>query len=84
MLSGEDVPLFIIISTLFVSSGLDVALFIIICMLYVCVVRLRQDGLVVGVSASHAVGHGFVSRPGHTKNHHKNGGNCHPARHAMC
>ena len=25
---------------------------------------------------------GFVSRPGHTKDHHKNGTNCLPALHA--
>ena len=35
--------------------------------------------LVVWVSASHKVGHGFASRPGHTKDHHKNGTNCLPA-----
>ena len=29
-------------------------------------------GLVVSVSASHT-GRGFASRPGHTKDHHKNG-----------
>ena len=39
-------------------------------------------GLVVSMSASHAVGRGFASRPGHTKDHHKNGTNCHPAWHA--
>ena len=36
-------------------------------------------GLVVSVSASHTVGRGFASRPGHTKDHHKNGTNCLPA-----
>ena len=36
----------------------------------------RLVGLVVSVSASHAVGHGFAPRPGHTKDHHKNGTNC--------
>ena len=36
-------------------------------------------GLVVRVSASHTIGHGFASRPGHTKDHHKNGTNCLPA-----
>ena len=40
-------------------------------------------GLVVSVSASHTVGRGFVSRPGHTKDHHKNCTNCLPAWHAM-
>ena len=40
---------------------------------------------VVSVSASHAVGCGFVSWPSHTKDHHhdhKNGTNCLPAWHA--
>ena len=35
---------------------------------------------VVGsVSASRTVGREFASRPGHTKDHHKNGTNCLPA-----
>ena len=38
-------------------------------------------GLVVSVSASHMVGHGFASWLGHTKDHHKNGANCLPALH---
>ena len=33
------------------------------------------DGLMVSVSASHTVGREFVSRPGHTKDHHKNSAN---------
>ena len=41
-------------------------------------------GLMVSVSASHTVGCGFASRPGHTKDHHKNGTNCLLAWHAMC
>ena len=41
-----------------------------------------RDGLVGNVSASHAVGRGFASRPGHTKDHHKIGTNCLPAWHA--
>ena len=36
----------------------------------------RRVGLLVSVSAPHAVGHGFAPRPGHTKDHHKNGTNC--------
>ena len=40
-------------------------------------------GLVVSVSAFHTVGREFASRPGHTKDHHKNGTNCLPAWHAM-
>ena len=35
------------------------------------------------VSASRMVGREFASRPGHTKDHHKNGTNCLPAWHAM-
>ena len=34
---------------------------------------------VVSVSASRTVGREFASRPGHTKDHHKNGTNCLPA-----
>ena len=36
-------------------------------------------GLVVSLSASHTVGRGFASRPGHTKDQYKNGMNCLPA-----
>ena len=36
-------------------------------------------GSVGSVSASRTVGCEFVSRPGHTKDHHKNGTNCLPA-----
>ena len=43
----------------------------------------RVMALVVSVSASHTVGREFTSRPGHTKDHHKNGTNCLPAWHAM-
>ena len=39
-------------------------------------------GLVVSVSASHTVGYEFASRPGHTKDYHKNVTNCLPAFHA--
>ena len=39
--------------------------------------------LVVSVSASYTVTREFASRPGHTKDHHKNGTNCLPAWHAM-
>ena len=42
----------------------------------------RRDGLVVSVSASHAVGRGFAHHVGHTKYHHKNGTNCLHAWHA--
>ena len=40
-------------------------------------------GLVVSVSASQTVSREFASQPGHTKDHHKSGTNCLPARHAM-
>ena len=40
----------------------------------------RRVGLVVSVSASHAVGRGFASLLGYTKDHHKNGTNCLPAK----
>ena len=43
----------------------------------------RRDGLVVSVSVSQTIGRGFASRPGHTKDHHKNGTNCLPTWHAM-
>ena len=36
-------------------------------------------GSVGSVSASRTVGREFASRPGHTKDHHKNGTNCPPA-----
>ena len=38
-------------------------------------------GLVLSVSASHAVGRGFAPQPGHTNGHHKNGTNCLTAWH---
>ena len=44
--------------------------------------RPRRDGLVVSVSASHAVGCGFASRSVHTKDHLKNGTNYFPTWHA--
>ena len=40
-------------------------------------------GSVGSVSASRTVGREFASRPGHTKDHNKNGTNCLPAWHAM-
>ena len=40
-------------------------------------------GSVGSVSASRTVGREFAFRPGHTKDHHKNGTNCLPAWHAM-
>ena len=45
--------------------------------------RPCRGGSVGSVSASHTVGREFASRPGHTKDHHKNGTNCLPAWHAM-
>ena len=38
----------------------------------ICQKRTHMNGSVVSVSSSHAVGHGFASRPGHTKDHHNN------------
>ena len=40
-------------------------------------------GLVVCVSDSRTEGRGFASRPGHTKDHHKNSTNCLPTWQAM-
>ena len=40
-----------------------------------CLVRTKK----LSVSASRTVGREFASRPGHTKDHHKNGTNCLPA-----
>ena len=40
-------------------------------------------GLVVSVSASRKVDREFASRPGHTKDHHKNGTDCLPVWHTM-
>ena len=45
------------------------------------VIILHQYGLAVCMSASHEVGHRFVSQPGHTKDYHKNSTNCLPAWH---
>ena len=42
----------------------------------------RWDGSVVSVSASNAVGLGFVSRQGHTQIHHQKDTNYIPAWHA--
>ena len=40
-------------------------------------------GSVGSVSPSHTVGREFASRPGHNKDHHKNGTYCLPAWHTM-
>ena len=45
-------------------------------------VKPCQVGLEVSMSASHAIGHGFGPRLGHTKDHHKNGTNCLSAWHS--
>ena len=39
-------------------------------------VLLRRVGLVVNMSASHAVGRRFAPLPGHAKDNHINGTNC--------
>ena len=44
--------------------------------------RPRRDGLMVSLSASHALCGGFAPRSGQNKDHHKNGTNCLPAWHA--
>ena len=49
--------------------------------IYSCNIPCRV-GLEVSVSSSHTVGRGFASRPGHTKDHHKNGTN--PLIHLRC
>ena len=41
--------------------------------------KIGPCALGISVSASDAVGHGLAPRPGHTKDHHKNGTNCLPA-----
>ena len=43
---------------------------------------LDWDGLMVSMSASHVVGHGFVPWQGHTKDHHEKDTNCSPTWHA--
>ena len=40
---------------------------------------IRRVGSVGSVPASRTVGREFASRPGNTKDHHKNGTNCLPA-----
>ena len=42
-------------------------------------VKPCRVGSVGSMSASRTVGREFASRPGHTKDHHKNGTNCLPA-----
>ena len=42
-------------------------------------VYMCRVGSVGNVSASRTVGREFSSRPGHTKDHHKNGTDCLPA-----
>ena len=48
-----------------------------------CLCRLCRVGSVVSVSASRTVVREFASRPGHTKDHNKNGTDCLPVWHAM-
>ena len=50
---------------------------------YIPYPRPCRVGSVGSVSASRAVGREFASRPGHTKDHHRNGTNCLSAWHAM-
>ena len=51
------------------------------CFFTVAGLPCRVD-LVVSVSASHTVACELASRPGHTKEHHKNSTKCLPALHA--
>ena len=44
-----------------------------------CLLGPCRVGAVGSMSASRTVGREFASRPGHTKDHHKNGTNCLPA-----
>ena len=48
-------------------------------MIVFTIFRPCRVGSVDSVSASRTVGREFASRPGHTKDHHKNGTNCLPA-----
>ena len=50
-------------------------------MLHFHSIKSHPVGLVISVSASHAVGSRFAPRTGHTKDYHKNGTNCLPAWH---
>ena len=59
-----------------------VCVYMYIYIIWVLLIVPRRDGLVVSVSASHAVGRDFASRTGHTKDHHKIGTNCLAAWHA--
>ena len=49
--------------------------------IYIVIGTLKpcRVGSVGSVSASRTVGREFASRPGHTKDHHKNGTDCLPA-----
>ena len=50
--------------------------YIIVCITSMIPCRVGSVG---NVSTSRTVGREFASRPGHTKDHHKNGTNCLPA-----
>ena len=70
--------------TVYYGKVIDLTLTILLLnMEHVLYVTNISFGLVVSVSTSHTAGRGFASRPGHTKDHHKNGTNCLPAWHAM-
>ena len=49
------------------------------CKAFIQIDRPCRVGSVGSVSASRTVGREFASRPGYTKDHHKNGTNCLPA-----
>ena len=44
---------------------------------------MHRVGLAQPVACPSLVGREFAFRPGHTKDHHKNGTNCLPAWHAV-
>ena len=46
-----------------------------------CICTCNTASGCLSESASHVVGRGFVSQPGHTKDHYKNSTNCLPAWH---
>ena len=55
------------------------------CDIHLCLISAPcRVGSVGSVSASRTVGREFASRPGHTKDHHKNATNCLPAKECIC
>ena len=77
----EDVPVYMGHSLFNTTEG--ITLFFNVQSLLHCYIVINPKpcrvGSVGSVSASRMVGREFASRPGHTKDHHKNGTNCLPA-----